>query len=109
MSRITAQLSICDHENVQHEVTVESSNNENDNVYTELIQGESVVHESVQCTLLGGVTLEKYRTHKKAINYYTGFFDFGHFQFFLHCLGPAASELINHPTVISPIYQLFET
>ena len=50
-----SQVFVSDHENVQHEVTVESSNKEIDSVETELIQDNSVVYESVQCTLVGHV------------------------------------------------------
>ncbi len=31
-----------------------------------------------------------------AIKYYTGFLDYEHFQFFFHCLGPAATNLNYH-------------
>lgn len=88
LSRITAQSSICDHKNVQHEVSKQSSNNEIDNVETELIQDYSVVYESVQCTLLGRLSKEKYRTNQKAINYYTGFSDWTlppYFLQFINC------------------------
>lgn len=109
VTRIPLQPSICDYQGVQHEVIVESSNNETENLEMELTPDELVSNESVQCTLLGRFSIENIRTDPKAINYYTGFSNFDHFLFFFYCLGPAASDLKNQPTIISPLDQLFLT
>lgn len=76
----------------------------------ELTPDELVFNKSVQCTLLGHFSIENIRTDPKTINYYTGFSNSDHFQFFsFYCLGPAASYLLNEPTIISPFGQLFLT
>lgn len=98
VTRIPSQPSICDYQGVQHEIIVESSNDETENLDIELTPDELVSNESVQCTLLGRFSIENIRTDPKAINYYTGFSNYDHFQFFFYCLGPAASDLkINQP------------
>lgn len=108
VTRIPSQPSICDYQGVQHEVIVESSDDETENLEMELTPDELVSNESVQCTLRR-FSIGNIRTDPKAICYYTGFSNFDHFQFFFYCLGPAASDLKNQPTIISPLDQLFLT
>lgn len=48
----------------------------------ELTKDEHVSNESVLCTLLCRFSVESIRTGPKAINYYTDFSNFEHFQFF---------------------------
>uniref|UniRef100_A0A8W8KAL4 THAP-type domain-containing protein n=1 Tax=Magallana gigas TaxID=29159 RepID=A0A8W8KAL4_MAGGI len=71
VTRIPSQPSICDYQGVQHEIIVESSNDETENLEIELTPDELVSNESVQCTLLGRFSIENIRTDPKAINYYT--------------------------------------